>query len=75
MLDIKKIRQEPDFYKEKLATRGVKPEEIDEVIALDKKRRELLQQTETMKAQRNEASKKIGALWQRRQSSPTKAGG
>lgn len=36
MLDIKKIRQEPDFYKEKLATRGVKPEEIDEVIALDK---------------------------------------
>ena len=37
MLDIKKIRQEPDFYKEKLATRGVKPEEIDEVIALDKK--------------------------------------
>ena len=60
MLDIKKIRQEPDFYKEKLATRGVKPEEIDEVIALDKKRRELLQQTETMKAQRNEASKKIG---------------
>lgn len=60
MLDIKKIRQEPDFYKEKLATRGVKPEEINEVIALDKKRRELLQQTETMKAQRNEASKKIG---------------
>ena len=60
MLDIKKIRQEPDVYKEKLATRGVKPEEIDEVIALDKKRRELLQQTETMKAQRNEASKKIG---------------
>ena len=60
MLDIKKIRQEPDFYKEKLATRGVKPEEIDEVIALDKKRRELLQRTETMKAQRNEASKKIG---------------
>ncbi|EKQ04279.1 seryl-tRNA synthetase [Lacticaseibacillus casei A2-362] len=35
-------------------------EEIDEVLTLDQKRRELLQQTETMKAQRNAASKKIG---------------
>lgn len=60
MLDIKKIRQDPDFYKEKLGTRGVKPEEIDEVIALDQKRRTLLQETEAMKADRNAASKKIG---------------
>ncbi|MDO4903100.1 MAG: serine--tRNA ligase [Limosilactobacillus sp.] len=60
MLDIKKIRQDPEFFKEKLATRGVKAEEIDEVIALDEKRRELLQQTEAMKAERNAASKKIG---------------
>ena len=60
MLDIKKIRQNPDFYKQKLATRGIQAEEIDEVLALDQKRRDLLQQTETMKAQRNAASKKIG---------------
>ena len=60
MLDLKKIRRQPDWYKEKLATRGVKAEEIDEVLALDAKRRELLQKTETLKAQRNEASKKIG---------------
>ena len=37
-------------------------EEIDEVLTLDQKRRELLQQTETMKAQRNAASKKIGEV-------------
>ena len=60
MLDIKKIRKDPEFFKQKLATRGVKAEEIDEVLALDQKRRDLLQQTETMKAQRNAASKKIG---------------
>ncbi|QZN93159.1 serine--tRNA ligase [Limosilactobacillus panis] len=60
MLDIKKMRQDPDFYKKKLATRGVKSEEIDEVLDLDKKRRDLLQKTEALKAQRNEASEKIG---------------
>lgn len=60
MLDIKKIRKQPDFFKKKLATRGTKPEEIDEVIELDRKRRELLQQAEKLKAQRNADSKKIG---------------
>jgi len=37
-------------------------EEIDEVLTLDQKRRELLQQTETMKAQRNAASKKLSKI-------------
>ncbi|MDE7039424.1 MAG: serine--tRNA ligase [Limosilactobacillus sp.] len=60
MLDIKKIRKDPGFFKEKLATRGVKPEEIDEVLSLDAVRRELLQQTENLKAKRNEASDQIG---------------
>ena len=60
MIDIKKIRKDPDFYKEKLGTRGLPAAEIDEVIALDKKRRELLQETENLKAERNEASKQIG---------------
>ena len=32
MLDIKQIRQQPDWFKEKLATRGVQPEEIDAVL-------------------------------------------
>ena len=60
MLDIKKIRRDPDFFKQKLGTRGIKPEEIDEVLELDKKRRDLLQKAETLKAERNAASKKIG---------------
>jgi seryl-tRNA synthetase len=60
MLDIKKIRKDPEFFKQKLGTRGVKAEEIDEIIALDAKRRELLQKSETLKAERNATSKKIG---------------
>ena len=60
MLDIKKIRKDPDFYKQKLGTRAVKPEELDEIIELDAKRRELLQKSETLKAERNATSKKIG---------------
>ena len=66
MLDLKKIRREPDWFKEKLATRGVKPEAIDEVLTLDAKRRELLQETEALKAQRNEASKRSGSQAQPR---------
>ena len=68
MLDIKQIRQQPDWFKEKLATRGVQPEEIDAVLELDAKRRELLQRTETLKAKRNEASKKIGEAKRAKQS-------
>lgn len=60
MLDLKQIRQQPDWFKEKLATRGVDAADIDAVLALDVKRRELLQQTENLKAERNTASKQIG---------------
>lgn len=68
MLDIKKIRRQPDWFKDKLATRGVDPKDIDEVLALDKQRRDLLQQTETKKARRNEVSKKIGEAKRNHQS-------
>lgn len=49
MLDIKKIRRQPDWFKEKLATRGIEAAEIDEVLELDQKRRELLQKVEALK--------------------------
>ncbi len=34
MLDLKQIRQQPDWFKEKLATRGVDAADIDAVLAL-----------------------------------------
>lgn len=59
MLDVKMIRQEPDEFKRRLGTRRVKPEEIDSLLAEDKKRRELLSQTEELKRQRNDVSGQI----------------
>ena len=59
MLDIKVIRERLDWAKEKLATRGIKPEELDEVVAIDEKRRAKLSETEALKAKRNEVSKEI----------------
>ena len=37
MLDLKLIRQKPEWAKKKLAARAIKGEEIDELIALDEK--------------------------------------
>ena len=63
MLDIKLIREKPDFVRQRLATRGAGDEaKIDEVLKLDEQRRKFLAEVETLKAQRNRASKEIGAL-------------
>lgn len=59
MLDIKVIREKLDWAKDKLATRGVKPEELDELVEIDKKRRETLNKSETLKQKRNEVSDQI----------------
>ena len=59
MLDIKVIRQETDLVKEKVTKRGMDPAVIDEILNLDKERRELIQQTETLKSRRNKVSGEI----------------
>ncbi len=63
VLDIKLIRDQPDFVRQRLATRGAGDEaQIDALLKLDEQRRKLLAEVETLKAQRNRASKEIGAL-------------
>ncbi len=63
MLDIKLLRERPDFVRQRLATRGAGDEaRIDEVLKLDEQRRKLLTEVEALKGQRNRASKEIGAL-------------
>jgi Seryl-tRNA synthetase len=49
MLDIKLIRKDPEWIKNKLASRGVTSDEIDELLGYDAKRRELLVKTESLK--------------------------
>lgn len=59
MLDIKLIRQNPEDYKRLLETRGYQIEKIDDLIALDEKRRELIKESESLKKERNEVSDQI----------------
>ncbi len=61
MLDLKYVRQSPDEARRRLASRGVAPDRIDELLAVDESRRKLLTEAETLKALRNAASKEIGA--------------
>ncbi len=62
MLDIKLIREQPDFVKKGVHRRGEDPAIIDRILELDSKRRELLAQVETLKATRNAVSKEIGKM-------------
>lgn len=59
MLDIKMIRNDPDWAKKKLAARGIKAEEIDELLGYDQNRRDFLVKTETLKEKRNKVSQGI----------------
>jgi len=59
MLDINLIREEPDLVRTALAKRQMDPAPIDDVLALDIKRRALIQEVETLKAERNAGSKEI----------------
>jgi seryl-tRNA synthetase len=62
MLDIKLIREQPDFVKAQLARRGADTAQVDEVLAFDEQRRELLKEVEKLKATRNTVSKEIGKM-------------
>src|SRR5829696_3000403 len=62
MLDIKLIREQPELVKAGIARRGDDPAIVDQILALDARRRELLNQVETLKATRNAVSKEISKM-------------
>ncbi|MCJ7516165.1 MAG: serine--tRNA ligase [Dehalococcoidia bacterium] len=61
MLDIKLIRDNPDVVRKALQNRG-ESITLDQIISLDERRRQLLHDMETLRAQRNEVSKQIGKM-------------
>jgi len=61
MLDINFIREHPDEVKEALVKLHTTAP-IDEILELDRKRREALNQVEQLKARRNAVSKEIGRM-------------
>ncbi len=62
MLDIKLFRETPDIVRNALAARQMETTPVDEVLDIDSRRRELIQQSETLKAERNAVSKDIGRM-------------
>jgi seryl-tRNA synthetase len=60
MLDIRLIRERSDYVKAELTRVGFAPENVDAILDIDRQRRELIQQTESLRAQRSETSRTIG---------------
>ena len=64
MLDIKFLRNNPDIVKQNIKNKfqNEKLPLVDEVIELDKRNREIKQEVEGLRADKNKASKQIGAM-------------
>ena len=60
MLDIKLIREQPDFVKTKIAQTGADPADVDRVLEADGRRRSLQHQLDEMRARRTRESKELG---------------
>ena len=60
MLDIKRIKDNPDAVKAGLRAKEVNcDEQVDRILELDAQRRALILETETSKAEQNKVSKEI----------------
>jgi len=62
MLDLNLIREQPDLVRTALKNRQLDPSPVDDLLRLDEKRRALLTQVESLKAERNVVSKAIGTM-------------
>jgi seryl-tRNA synthetase len=62
MLDIRLIREQPDYVKQQLARFDFDTTLVDRVLSFDERRRALLREVEDLKAQRNTVSKEISKL-------------
>ena len=62
MLDIRRVRANFEEVKGKLAKRGEDLSEFDKFGGLDEKRRELIAQTEVLKAERNKVSQQVAEM-------------
>ncbi|MFQ5942246.1 MAG: serine--tRNA ligase [Anaerolineales bacterium] len=61
MIDIQLIRSDPDAVKESITSLGAEAP-IDEIAGLDLQRREILQELEGLRQERNQTSERIGRM-------------
>jgi len=62
MLDIRLIRENPDLVRQALEKRQADAAVVDSILGLDERRRAILSEVETLKAERNAVSKEIGRM-------------
>jgi len=72
MLDIRLIRENPDFVIEKLKQRNEDTKVISDILETEKERLELIKKTETLKELRNKVSKEIGAMKAKKEDASSK---
>jgi seryl-tRNA synthetase len=70
MLDIALIREQPERVRDALQTLGADPAQVEPILALDVRRRELLTEVEALRAERNRVSKHIGRMQDQAQREP-----
>ncbi len=59
MLDIKLIRENPEIIKDSLKKRGMDEKDVDALLELDKEWRELKQENDSLRSERNKISENI----------------
>jgi seryl-tRNA synthetase len=59
-IGLARLREEPDRIRQGAIDKGEDPSIVDQAVALEGRRRELLQDADRLKGERNAASKKIG---------------
>ena len=62
MLDIRLLREEPEQVRQAMIDLGAEDAPVEDAISLDRRRRQILVEVETMKADRNVGSKQIGSF-------------
>ncbi len=62
MIDINLIREKPEVVRQAMEARQMDPAPVARVLEIDQQRRDLIQQVEALKAERNLASKQISLI-------------
>jgi seryl-tRNA synthetase len=62
MLDLNLIREQPELVRQMMLARQMDPAPVARVLELDEQRRALIQEVESLKAERNAVSKEIGKM-------------
>ena len=62
MIDLNLLRENPEIFRHSMSVRQMDASPVEQVLELDERRRAILQEVETLKAERNAVSREIGRM-------------